>query len=82
MPFGMGFGELVLILLIVVIVFGSTKLPQLGEYLEKVLRDRQLEDRLLLRERHAWSRWDWLLVVAVAVLGIVAIGLALTRHYY
>ena len=31
MPFGMGFGELVLILIIVVVVFGATKLPQLGD---------------------------------------------------
>jgi sec-independent protein translocase protein TatA len=31
MPFGMGFGELVLILVIVVVVFGRTKLPQLGD---------------------------------------------------
>ena len=29
--FGMGFGELVLVLLIVVVVFGATKLPQLGD---------------------------------------------------
>jgi Sec-independent protein translocase protein TatA len=76
----MGFGEQVLILLVVVIVFGSTKLPQLGEYLEKALHDRQLEDRLLIRARHAWSRWDWLLVAAVVMLGIAALGLALSRH--
>ena len=31
MPFGMGFGELILILVIVVVVFGATKLPQLGD---------------------------------------------------
>jgi sec-independent protein translocase protein TatA len=39
MPFGMGFGELVLILLIVVVVFGSTKLPQLGDGLGKAIKN-------------------------------------------
>jgi sec-independent protein translocase protein TatA len=37
MPFGMGFGELVLILVIVVVVFGATKLPQLGDGLGKAI---------------------------------------------
>jgi sec-independent protein translocase protein TatA len=35
----MGFGELVLILLIVVVVFGSTKLPQLGDGLGKAIKN-------------------------------------------
>jgi sec-independent protein translocase protein TatA len=39
MPFGLGFGELVLILLIVVVVFGSTKLPQLGDGLGKAIKN-------------------------------------------
>jgi len=39
MPFGMGFGELVLILLIVVVVFGATKLPQLGDGLGKAIKN-------------------------------------------
>ncbi len=39
MPFGMGFGELVLILIIVVVVFGSTKLPQLGDGLGKAIKN-------------------------------------------
>lgn len=73
----MGFGELVLILIVVVIVFGSTKLPQLGEYLERAMRDRPFESRLLLERRHAWTRWDWLLVVAVAGLGVAAVALSL-----
>jgi len=29
--FGLGFGELVLILLIVIVIFGAGKLPQLGK---------------------------------------------------
>jgi sec-independent protein translocase protein TatA len=35
----MGFGELVLILIIVVVVFGSTKLPQLGDGLGKAIKN-------------------------------------------
>ena len=34
---GMGFQELVLILVIVVVLFGATKLPQLGEGLGKAI---------------------------------------------
>jgi sec-independent protein translocase protein TatA len=39
MPFGLGFGELVIILIIVVVVFGSTKLPQLGDGLGKAIKN-------------------------------------------
>jgi sec-independent protein translocase protein TatA len=39
MPFGMGFGELVLILVIVLVVFGSTKLPQLGDGLGRAIKN-------------------------------------------
>jgi sec-independent protein translocase protein TatA len=37
--FGMGFGELVLILVIVVVVFGATKLPQLGDGLGRAIKN-------------------------------------------
>jgi sec-independent protein translocase protein TatA len=36
--FGLGTGELVIILLVLVVLFGATKLPQLGEGLGKALR--------------------------------------------
>jgi hypothetical protein len=75
----MGLGELILLLLIAVVVVGSTGLPRLGEYLENLRNQRQIEDRSILRERHAWSGRDWLLVAAVAGLGVAAIGLALAR---
>jgi sec-independent protein translocase protein TatA len=39
MPFGMGAGELILILVIVMVVFGSTKLPQLGDGLGKAIKN-------------------------------------------
>ena len=39
MPFGMGFGELVLVLIIVVVVFGAAKLPQLGDGLGRAIKN-------------------------------------------
>jgi sec-independent protein translocase protein TatA len=39
MPFGLGFGELVIILLIVTVVFGATKLPQLGDGLGRAIKN-------------------------------------------
>jgi sec-independent protein translocase protein TatA len=39
MPFGMGFGELVLILLVLLVIFGATKLPQLGDGLGKAIKN-------------------------------------------
>jgi sec-independent protein translocase protein TatA len=35
----MGFGELVLILVIVMVVFGATKLPQLGDGLGRAIKN-------------------------------------------
>ncbi|MGB8295301.1 MAG: twin-arginine translocase TatA/TatE family subunit [Polyangia bacterium] len=37
--FGLGAGELVLIILVVVVVFGSTKLPQLGDGLGRAIKN-------------------------------------------
>ena len=39
MRFGMGFGELLLIMVIVVVVFGATKLPQLGDGLGRAIKN-------------------------------------------
>jgi sec-independent protein translocase protein TatA len=38
MPFGLGFGELVIILLIVTVVFGARSFPQIGDSLGKTIR--------------------------------------------
>jgi sec-independent protein translocase protein TatA len=37
--FGLGFGELIVILLIVVLIFGAGKLPQLGDALGRSIRN-------------------------------------------
>ena len=39
MPFGLGMGELVMILVIVTVVFGATKLPALGYGLGKAIKN-------------------------------------------
>ncbi len=39
--FGMGIGEFVLILLVVLVVFGPGKLPEVGEALGKAIREFQ-----------------------------------------
>jgi Sec-independent protein translocase protein TatA len=60
MPFGFGFGELVAIGLIVVVVFGSTKLPNLGER----LRDLGVAPGGVMGR---WTWGEWLLVAAIVV---------------
>ena len=56
MPFGMGFGELVLILVIVVVVFGATKLPQLGDGLGQGDQEFQARRELAERDRRVAGR--------------------------
>ena len=86
MLFGMGFGELVLILVIVVVVFGATKLPQLGSGLGdgfERFRDRLQRSappppaRLRLvsgrRSPRCWAPADWLLVGAAVAAGVLAL---------
>ena len=71
MRFGMGFGELVLILAIVVLVFGAIRLPGLKQ---------DLHARPPAGSRRArWSRSDWILVGVAAVAGVGA-ALSLGLH--
>jgi hypothetical protein len=77
----MGFGELVLILLIVVVVFGSAKLPQAQDSLAQWLRGEQI--RVVRRpdgRPHRWSKSDWILVATVWLLAATALWLMLRRH--
>jgi len=39
MPFGLGIGEMMIILVIVMVIFGGKKLPQLGDGLGKSIRN-------------------------------------------
>ena len=84
MPFGFGFGEMVLILTIVVVVFGATKLPHLGDGLSDSIRrfrDQMQPQRphLLLRRTspRRWTVSDWLLAISASVAVAAAIANAI-----
>jgi len=70
--FNLGFGELLLILIITVVIFGATKLPQIGDALGN--RNADPPRLLLRREPRRWTRSDWALVVAA--VGLVALAIA------
>ena len=77
MPFGMGFGELILIVIIVLVVFGATKLPQLGEHWGEQFRELQ-QDRPEFRlvrapDPERWTWRDWLRVCVAVALGVLAV---------
>jgi len=82
-PFGFSFGELVLILTIVVVVFGATKLPQgsLGEDIRRFQERQQHAPRLhLVLRRTSLRRWtvsDWLVAISASVAVAAAIANAL-----
>lgn len=84
----MGFGELVLLLIIVVVVFGATKLPDLsnglGDMTKRYQQQQQIPRlRLLLRltSPRRWTVLDWLLAISasVAVAAVIANALLLRR---
>src|SRR5437868_3017853 len=79
--FGMGFGELVLLLVVVVVVFGATKLPYLGGGLGDSIQRRRDQQRrgdrlhLVFRDGRSrpWTFFDWLLVLAAVALGAIVV---------
>jgi hypothetical protein len=70
MAFGMDFPELVLILIIVLVVFGTTSLAQRNG------GESQIADR----PAGAWTRGDWALVIATVALALLAAALVTRRH--
>jgi len=73
----MGFGELVLILAIVVVVFGAIRLPS-GEEMGRTLRGEYLpRARLFFERRRRWTRWDWAIVILAASIALTALVLFL-----
>ena len=73
----MGFGELVLILAIVVVVFGAIRLPS-GEEMGRTLRAEYLpRARLFFERRRRWTRWDWAIVILAASIALTALVLFL-----
>ncbi len=68
---GMGFGELFLIMVIVAVVYGSTKLPGAGDLLGRWVREETTTEG-----PGRWTAVDWLLVsttLAIAVTLTVAV---------
>ncbi len=66
--FGMGFGELVLILIIVVMVFGATRLSPLGDPIQVSPSRRD----------KTWSLYEWTLVVAMAGMAALLVASLVT----
>jgi hypothetical protein len=64
----MGVSELVLILVIVVVIFGATRLPMFGERSEGI---RPQSSR--------WTWYDWVLLVAAIVSVSIAVGLEIFK---
>lgn len=52
MPFGIGPGELILILVVALIIFGPRRLPELGSSLGKAIREFRSATGELTRELH------------------------------
>jgi len=85
----MGFGELVLITVIVVVVSGATKLPSLGEGLgesmerwrEQQQRAQRVQWRFRREKPHRWRLSDWALVIAAVALGAVVTTNALVAAF-
>jgi hypothetical protein len=68
MPFGMGFFDLILILVIVVVVFGATKLPLFGS-----------PSNTNPAQPSRWTPADWLLLVVTIVAVSVAVALEIWK---
>jgi hypothetical protein len=80
MPLEMGFGELLLILIVVVTLFGATRLPQIEELLRRLSGVDPTRPRLLLaRSARRWTAVDWLLVGTTAALAVALVVSYATR---
>ena len=83
-PFGTT--ELLLILVIVVVVFGATKLPRLGERLgPSIERWRRAQMQVAWLQRRSpqtprpWTFADWSLILVPAILMVAVIANALAQ---
>jgi hypothetical protein len=73
--FGLGFGELIALSLIVLAAFGGTRLGALAEQRETPRRPPPPELRFVRAPRVGrWTRADWTRVILAAALGVAAMG--------
>jgi hypothetical protein len=70
MAFGMGFGELAMILFIFVAVFGSTKFPGADNWFRRMRGPDPMRARLYGRAPAHWTLVDYLLLATT--LGLAA----------
>jgi hypothetical protein len=78
MGVGLGFGEMFMIMLLLVAAFGATRLPG-GDLFSKLLRGRELtRARYHAHGGRHWKAVDWVLLSATLVLG-VAVAISYTR---
>jgi len=68
MAFGVGFGEVFMILLIALAVFGSTKLPG-ADNLRRLRGPDPMRTRLYGSATARWTVVDWLLLATTIALG-------------
>jgi Sec-independent protein translocase protein TatA len=69
---GFGTPEVILVAIVAVVVVGAARFPYTGRGSQR--------DGGLARPPKAWTRSDWILIAGVALLGVVAVGLALSRR--
>jgi energy-coupling factor transporter transmembrane protein EcfT len=80
MAFGAGFGEVFMILLIVLAVFGSTKLPGTENLLRRLRGPDPMRTRFYAPATARWTLVDWLLLATtIALAGCLALSYASGR---
>jgi hypothetical protein len=75
-----GVSELVIVLGILLVIFGSTYLPHIQGRLAEIRPRSRGTVAIRLRARSRWSPAESLLVALVVVLGLLALGLALSNR--
>ena len=76
----LGVSELVIVLGILLVIFGSTYLPNIQGRLAEVRPRSRGTVEIRLRARSRWSPAESLLVALVVVLGLLALGLAVSTR--
>ncbi|HVU53051.1 MAG TPA: twin-arginine translocase TatA/TatE family subunit [Polyangia bacterium] len=77
MAFGVGFSEVLLILLIALAVFGSTKLPGADNLLRRLRGPDPMRTRSYGSAAARWTFVDWMLLAAtIALAGALALSYA------
>ena len=71
MGFGMGFGQMAMILFIFVAVFGATKFPGADNWLRRMRGPAPMRTRLYGRAPARWTLADYLLLATIIALAAI-----------